>query len=166
MIFCKRSMGCDDLNSSRQDYLQTIYRLSVGKGYTTNKKIADFLSVSKPSVTEMIGKLQGEGLVAMDGAHIFLTEDGAEQAKRLLSDHRLWEYFLCSVLGMPENTVHEQADLLEHVTGDELRLALNRFLNYPTASPTGKKIYDNLPERAEEGNKLKKSKEVFPVHPV
>ena len=80
MIFCKRSMGCDDLNSSRQDYLQTIYRLSVEKGYTTNKKIADFLSVSKPSVTEMIGKLQGEGQVAMDGAHIFLTEDGAEQA--------------------------------------------------------------------------------------
>lgn len=147
MIFYKRSMGCDDLNSSRQDYLQTIYRLSVEKGYTTNKKIADFLNVSKPSVTEMIGKLQGEGLVSMEGVHIFLTKNGREQAKRLLSDHRLWEYFLCSVLGMHGDTVHEQADLLEHVTGDELRMALNRFLNYPTASPTGKKIYDNLPDK-------------------
>lgn len=99
MIFCKRSMGCDDLNSSRQDYLQTIYRLSVEKGYTTNKKIADFLSVSKPSVTEMIGKLQGEGQVAMDGAHIFLTEDGAEQAKRLLSDHLCGNIFFAVCWG-------------------------------------------------------------------
>ncbi|MDY6084009.1 MAG: metal-dependent transcriptional regulator [Dialister sp.] len=141
-------MGCDEVNSSRQDYLETIYRLSAEKGYTINKKIADFLGVSKPSVTEMIGKLQGEGLVSMEGAHISLTNTGEEQAKRLLSDHRLWEYFLCSVLGMRRDRVHEQADLLEHVTGDELRLALNRFLNYPTASPTGKKIYDNLPHRS------------------
>lgn len=152
MMCCKRSMGCESVNSSRQDYLEAIYRLAGGTWYTTNKKIADFLQVSKPSVTEMIGKLQAEGLVYQEGSHIFLTEAGTERARRLLSDHRLWEYFLCSVLGMDAATVHEQADLLEHVTGDALRAALNRFLNYPTKSPKGKMIYDNLSKK-EEKNK-------------
>ncbi|MGO1581093.1 MAG: metal-dependent transcriptional regulator [Peptoniphilaceae bacterium] len=42
------------MNSSREDYIQVIYRLSIEKGYTNNKEIAQYLNVSKPSVSEMI----------------------------------------------------------------------------------------------------------------
>lgn len=132
------------MNSNREDYLITIYRLSHEKGYTNNKSIAHCLDVSKASVSEMIGKLSEEGMVALEKTRISLSPKGTEYARELLSDHRLWEYFLFHVLGMDSEDIHEQADLLEHVTGSKLREALNRFLEYPTESPSGKVIYKNV----------------------
>lgn len=134
------------MNSNREDYLQAIYRLSQEKGYTNNKNIAEFLGISKASVSEMVRKLIEDGMIDLNGTKIFLTEEGKIRAQDLLSDHRLWEYFLCNILGMDSEKIHEQADLLEHVTGDELRESLNRFLNYPTKSPKGKTIYKNIEE--------------------
>lgn len=136
--------ACEKMNSSREDYLQAIYRLSQEKGYTGNKHIAAYLKVSKASVSEMCGKLSAEQLIALEGTRISLSPEGRMRAEALLSDHRLWEVFLHHVLGLEGESVHAQADLLEHVTGGELREALNRFLRFPTESPSGKSIYKNL----------------------
>lgn len=132
------------MNSSREDYLQTIYRLSLENGFTKNKDIAEYLGISKASVSEMLKKLESDGMVEFLGTKVSLSEDGIIFAEKLLSVHRLWEYFLFNVLEMPEKEIHEQADLLEHVTGPKLREALNRFLDYPTSSPGGKSIYKNI----------------------
>lgn len=130
-------------NSNREDYLQAIYRLSQEKGYTNNKHIAYYLEITKAAVSEMIYKLTEDGLIKLEGTKISLTEKGKVRAQAILSDHRLWEYFLFHTLGMEGDDIHAQADLLEHVTGEKLREALNRFLDYPTESPSGKVIYKN-----------------------
>lgn len=135
------------MNSSREDYLQAIYRLSQQKGYTNNKSIAAYLDISKASVSEMMHKLIADDMVVVRGTQIRLSPAGREQAEKLLSSHRLWEYILSNILGMDKAEIHEQADLLEHATGDALRKALNEFLSYPTKSPKGKAIYENLEEK-------------------
>ena len=131
------------MNSIRQDYIQAIYRLSKERGYTSNKNISEYFSISKPSVSEMVKKLIEDGLVIQEKNKIFLSDLGDKEAKGILSKHRIWECFLVDVLGLRGEIVHDQSDLLEHVTSDEMFAALNKFLAYPTISPKGKRIYTN-----------------------
>jgi len=44
---------------------------------------------------------------------------------------------------------HAQADLLEHVTSDALKDALNEYLDYPAVSPRGNVIWDNVEQETE-----------------
>ncbi|WP_036730573.1 metal-dependent transcriptional regulator [Peptoniphilus mikwangii] len=134
------------MSSTRKDYLQAIYRLSKEKGYTTNKDISEYFSISRPSVSEMIKKLNTLGMLRLDKNKISLSEKGIEEAKKILSKHRIWEYFLTVNLKMDPKKVHEQADILDHITSDELRDALNKYLGYPTLSPNGNDIYENIKE--------------------
>ena len=138
------------MNSSRQDYLQAIYRLSFKRGYTTNKEITGYLKISKASVSEMIKKLEADGKLKLEKNNISLSAEGEKEAKTVLSKHRIWEYFLVEVLKMEQSMVHGQADLLEHVTSNELRDALNKYLGYPTVSPNGKFIYENMEGKEKE----------------
>ena len=139
-----------NLNSSRQDYLQAIYRLSFKRGYTTNKEITGYLKISKASVSEMIKKLEADGKLKLEKNNISLSAEGEKEAKTVLSKHRIWEYFLVEVLKMEQSMVHGQADLLEHVTSNELCDALNKYLGYPTVSPNGKFIYENMEGKEKE----------------
>lgn len=131
------------MNSIRQDYIQAIYRLSKDKGYTNNKNISDYFSISRPSVSEMIKKLVDDGLVVQEKNKIFLSKSGDKRAKEILSKHRIRESFLVDVLGLDGSIVHDQSDLLEYVTSEEMFSALNKFLGYPKKSPKGKRIYTN-----------------------
>lgn len=131
------------MNSIRQDYIQAIYRLSKDKGYTNNKNISDYFSISRASVSEMIKKLIEDGLVIQEKTKIYLSRLGDKEAKAILSKHRIWECFLVDVLGLKGDIVHDQSDLLEHVTSEEMFAALNKFLDYPKKSPRGKRIYTN-----------------------
>ena len=76
------------MNSNREDYLQAIYRLSQEKGYTNNKNIAEFLSISKASVSEMVRKLIEDNMIDLNGTKILLTKEGNIRAQNLLSDHK------------------------------------------------------------------------------
>lgn len=131
------------MTPSREDYILNIFRQMEERGYAANKDISESLHISKPSVTEMMRKLEQEGLVQAQGRKIYLTAAGEEQARHTLSKHRLWESFLQEQLQLPKDIVHQQADLLEHVTGEELFHALNRYLGYPPVSPHGSPIYEN-----------------------
>lgn len=131
------------MNSSREDYIQTIYRLCQRNGFATNKDVSLYLNISKASVTQMLRKLSSDKIVTITNHKIFLTPNGSTMAKRLLSKHRLWEYFLKNVLHLDGESVHEQADLLEHATTPKLFEALNKYLDYPLNSPSGKKIFVN-----------------------
>ncbi|SHH50175.1 iron (metal) dependent repressor, DtxR family [Anaerosphaera aminiphila DSM 21120] len=131
------------VNSSRENYIQAIYRLSSEVGYTTNKEISDFFKISKSSASEMVKKLKSENYLEVENKQISLTNEGVELAEKIISAHRIWEYFLSEYLDMSLEEIHKQSDLLEHVTDDELLEKLNKFLNYPKKCPCGEIIYEN-----------------------
>lgn len=131
------------MSPNREDYIQAIFRLHEEYGFATNKDVAEMLGVSRPSVSEMTRKLRDDGLVKIERTKIVITQKGIEIAKNVISKHRLWEKFLQECLGFELEEVHEQADLLEHVTDDKLKEALNKFLDYPENSPHGNPIYEN-----------------------
>lgn len=126
---------------SVQDYLQTIYRLQQAESPVATMALAGQLGVAPASVTGMVQKLHRVGLVEhVPYRGVVLTEDGRQEAVRLLRRHRLWELFLTDVLGLSWDEVHEEAHRLEHATSDRVADRLAAFLREPEADPHGQPI--------------------------
>ena len=86
-------------SSSVEDYLKAVWGLA-DDGAASTKEVADRLSVSAASVTNMFARLDEMGLVEYEryrGAS--LTEEGRERALSLVRRHRLIETFLLDRLG-------------------------------------------------------------------
>jgi len=133
------------MNPQKEDYLITIFKL-MGEGEkVTNKSISTHLNLAPPSVTEMLKKLKKEGLVSDDKDNI-LTDKGIKYTKKLLSKHRLWEYFLEKELNFSWKEVHPIASDLQSVTNESLLEKLNAYLGYPDYCPHGSIIFINNEE--------------------
>lgn len=139
------------MTNNREDYLKTIFKLYEREGKVTNKMIAERMGIAPASVSEMLKKLQKEGMIIIGKNMVMLTDEGIERTKRVLSCHRLWEKFLLEYLDYNWQDVHGQADLLEHVTSDMLKDKLNAFLAHPKCCPHGSIIYENWEEPIEKG---------------
>ncbi len=72
-----------------------------------------------------------------------LTEEGRREAKRILRAHRLWETYLQHV-GIPAETIHDQAHRLEHVHDEETVDYLDDKLGHPLTDPHGSEIPEDF----------------------
>lgn len=131
-----------ELNSQKEEYLITIYKLMSEGEKVTNKSISTHLDLAPSSVTEMLKKLKEQGLVK-DNKENLLTNEGVQITKNILSKHRLWEYFLEKELEFSWKDVHSVANALQSVTNDELLDKLNAYLGYPDYCPHGSVIFIN-----------------------
>ena len=126
------------MTPNREDYLKLILELGGDKEKVSNKKIVAGLSISGASVSEMINKLVKEGLVEHSPYQgVQLTPAGLDKASTLVRKHRLWEVFLVDHLGYSWNEVHDEAEVLEHVTSSQLEQKLDNYLKHPTFCPHG-----------------------------
>jgi DtxR family Mn-dependent transcriptional regulator len=127
-------------SSSVGDYLKAILELS-REGAASTKDVADRLSVSAASVSNMFVRLQEMGLADYEryrGAS--LTQAGRVEALRLLRRHRLIETFLLRSLGYSWEDVHAEAERLEHSVSDGFTERLAEFLAHPAHDPHGDPI--------------------------
>ncbi|MFC4771119.1 metal-dependent transcriptional regulator [Enterococcus hermanniensis] len=126
------------MTPNREDYLKLILELGGDQKKVSNKKIVAGLSISGASVSEMINKLVKEGLVEHSPYQgVQLTAAGLEKASTLVRKHRLWEVFLVDHLGYSWNEVHDEAEVLEHVTSSQMEQRLDAYLSHPTFCPHG-----------------------------
>lgn len=133
-----------ELSQTEENYLKAIYKLheQSAKSASTNA-IADILSTSAASVTDMLKKLSEKSLVHYEkykGAK--LTDIGKSTATALVRKHRLWEVFLIEKLNFRWDEVHDIAEQLEHVQSDKLVDELDDFLDNPKYDPHGDPIPD------------------------
>jgi DtxR family transcriptional regulator, Mn-dependent transcriptional regulator len=127
-------------SSSVGDYLKAIWELA-GDGTASTSDVADRLSFSSASVSNMFVRLREMGFVEYEryqGAS--LTEAGRLEALRLLRRHRLIETFLLECLGYSWDEVHEEAENLEHSVSDAYTERLAGFLGHPKYDPHGDPI--------------------------
>jgi DtxR family Mn-dependent transcriptional regulator len=61
-------------------------------------------------------------------------------ALEIIRKHRLWETFLYKILKVPFETLHREAELLEHSTTEELTDRIDKFLGNPEYDPHGDPI--------------------------
>ena len=134
------------MTPNREDYLKIILELGGDTTKVNNKQIVSSLDVSAASVSEMISKLVKEELVEHSPYQgVQLTESGLKKASSLIRKHRLWEVFLVEHLEYSWNEVHDDAEVLEHVTSEQLADHLEDYLNHPKHCPHG----GNIPHKDE-----------------
>lgn len=126
------------MTPNREDYLKIILELGGDTTKVNNKQIVSSLAVSPASVSEMISKLVKEQLIEHSPYQgVQLTETGLQKASSLIRKHRLWEVFLVEHLDYSWNEVHDDAEVLEHVTSEQLADHLEDYLNHPMHCPHG-----------------------------
>ena len=140
-----------------QDYLKGIYMLSKGLGSTEpvpTSALADRLSVTPASATNMLKKLDSLGLVQHANYRgAALTEPGRKIALEVIRHHRLLETYLAEALGVPWDQVHAEAEVLEHFLSEELEERIAAQLGHPEFDPHGHPIPTKdgaVPEHSEQ----------------
>jgi DtxR family Mn-dependent transcriptional regulator len=122
-----------------EEYCECIFELDEDDVEVIQARIAERLQVSRPAVSEMIRRLEAEGLIVNDGK-IVLTESGSELAERVVRRHRLAERFLTDVLQLSWAEAHHEAGKWEHIMSQSVEEAMDRMLGNPTTCPHGNPI--------------------------
>ena len=107
------------INSSGENYLETILMLKESKGSVRSIDIVRQMNFSKPSVSRAMSLLRENGYITMDKeGWIQLTESGMEVASRIYERHRLLTKWLMA-LGVSPEVAAEDACRMEHDISNE-----------------------------------------------
>jgi DtxR family Mn-dependent transcriptional regulator len=122
-------------------YLEAIYYMEVEGERAWSARLADWLGVSRPTVTIGIRRMIRDGLVKVnDKKGIELTEAGRARAAAIVRRHRIMERWLTDSLGLDWVSADEEAARLEHAVSDKVERAVWEQLGRPTTCPHGNPI--------------------------
>lgn len=126
------------LTSGSEEYLQAIWTIADEGGPVIAARLSEFLRVSPASVSEMVHRLEREGLVDLTERHeIRLTGQGEALARRVVRRHRLIERMLVDLLGYEWWKTHDEAERLEHAISPEMEERMAERLGDPDTCPHG-----------------------------
>ena len=101
-------------SAAAEDYLERILELINSKGYARIVDIASALKISQASVTNMVQRLDAEGLLKYEKYRgLILTEAGEKVARAIAHRHRLLSDFF-KLLGLSERIIHHDVEGMEH----------------------------------------------------
>lgn len=133
------------VTTSKEDYLKAIWSLSERraeqKSEALTRDLAEHLKVSPPAVSRMLKQMERQSLVAHTPYYgVRLTNKGRKVALRIVRRHRLLELFLVKILGYDLQSVHDEAERLEHHISDEFEMKMDALLGFPKKCPHGSPI--------------------------
>jgi len=101
-------------SSAVEDYLERILELIDSKGYARVVDIAKGLKISQASVSNMVRRLDAEGLLKYEKYRgLVLTPAGETLARNITRRHQLLSDFL-SLLRLDQNVVQHDVEGMEH----------------------------------------------------
>jgi DtxR family Mn-dependent transcriptional regulator len=130
---------------SVEDYIKAIYKAHAESGNVATLELAERLGVSAPAVSKMMRRLSELKLITHTPYQgVKLTRAGEKLALEIIRHHRLIELYLVEAMGFSWDSVHEEAERLEHHISEEFEDRIDQLLGHPTACPHG----DPIPTRA------------------
>lgn len=107
------------IHESAENYLETILILKQKNGLVRSVDIANYLSITKPSVSVAMKAFREEGYVHMDeSGFISLTQRGLAIAEKIYERHQVIAQALMS-LGVSESVAYADSCKIEHDISDE-----------------------------------------------
>jgi len=101
-------------SSTVEDYLERILDLINTKGYARVVDIAARLEISQASVTNMVQRLDADGLLKYEKYRgLALTTAGEELARNITRRHQLLTDFL-KLLGLDDELIYHDVEGMEH----------------------------------------------------
>lgn len=129
-----------DVGKSAEDYLESMVILKEKNGYIRSVDIAEYLGVTKPSVSNAMKRLREENYIEMNrSGFITLTEKGMEIADKIYTRHKkLTDFF--TALGVDPQVAEDDACKIEHDISDETFDAICSHIDkFSKANKTKKK---------------------------
>jgi Mn-dependent DtxR family transcriptional regulator len=133
----KEDAGDGHLSENVEMYLKTVLLLQQHiKAPPKTGDISKELKVSPAAVTEMLVRLQKDGLLKHEKYKgTSLTAEGTRRARAIMRKHCVMERFLVETLDMADSDYHEQACRLEHVVSDEMARRMTKLSKIPAECP-------------------------------
>jgi Mn-dependent DtxR family transcriptional regulator len=101
-------------SSAVEDYLERILELIDSKGYARVVDIAGSLKISQASVSNMVQRLDGDGLLKYEKYRgLVLTPAGESLARNIARRHQLLTDFL-TLLRLDQQVIHHDVEGMEH----------------------------------------------------
>jgi DtxR family Mn-dependent transcriptional regulator len=122
-------------------YLEAIYYMWSEGEPLRSARLADWLGVSRPTVTVALRRMAGYGMVRMNRRkEIELTPSGRRAAEAIVRRHRIMERWLTDGLGLDWVTADEEAARLEYAVSEVVERRLYEVLGRPSTCPHGNPI--------------------------
>jgi DtxR family transcriptional regulator, Mn-dependent transcriptional regulator len=122
-------------------YLEAIYYMRAESEPVRSARLAEWLGVSRPTVTVALRRMSRDGMVRLNGRkEIELTGRGLDAAAAIVRRHRIMERWLTDALGMDWVAADEEAARLEHAVSDLVEQRLWETLGRPSTCPHGNPI--------------------------
>ena len=113
-----------------EEYIETICVLERRNGRAQTGLIASRLGVKPPSITEMLQKLEREGLIKYESySGATLTSSGKKMARELMQKHRVIADLL-EILGIDRERAETDACEIEHHVSPETLKRLEKFVEF------------------------------------
>lgn len=113
-----------------EEYIEVIHALEMQEGRAATGRIAREMGVKPSSATEMLQKLQNEGLLQYESyAGAALTDSGRKLALELKAKHRAIADFL-EIIGVDRGSAERDACQMEHHVGKETMERLKKFVQF------------------------------------
>jgi Mn-dependent DtxR family transcriptional regulator len=110
----KTSYSALGSSTAVEDYLERILELINSKGYARVVDIAAALKISQASVTNMVQRLDAEGLLKYEKYRgLILTAPGKNLAHKIAQRHKLLTDFL-GLLGLDDRVIYHDVEGMEH----------------------------------------------------
>ncbi|MDQ2943906.1 MAG: metal-dependent transcriptional regulator [Candidatus Dormibacteraeota bacterium] len=122
-------------------YLEAIYYMESEGEPLRSARLADWLGVSRPTVTVAVRRMTGYGMVRMNRRkEVELTPAGRRAAEAIVRRHRIMERWLTDGLGLDWVTADIEAARLEHAVSEVVEKRLYEVLGRPRTCPHGNPI--------------------------
>lgn len=116
------------IKESAENYLETIYILSLKNSHVRSIDIVNELDFAKPSVSVAMKNLREHGYISMDSdGYITLTDQGKVIAENMYERHTLLSQWLMD-LGVDKETATEDACRIEHVLSKDSFEAIKKHI--------------------------------------
>jgi len=129
-------MENNNLSASLEDYLEAIYQICQDKQMAHANHIAEYLKVSKSSVSWALNQLSQKELINYTPYEaITLSDKGRALGQRVARRHQQIKNFLTEVLGINEKTAEANACRLEHILDKEILQRMGEFETFLEKCP-------------------------------
>jgi DtxR family transcriptional regulator, Mn-dependent transcriptional regulator len=121
----------NNLSSTMEDYLETIYELKQTNGVARVGEIASKLNVKSSSVNSALKYLSDQNLVVHEKyGYVGLTKEGEKTAADVKSKHDILFRFLTEFLMINPKEAEKEACCIEHSISTETFERLTKFFKF------------------------------------
>jgi DtxR family Mn-dependent transcriptional regulator len=137
----KSNAGSQPPSEVVSHYLEAIYYMWSEGEPLRSARLADWMGVSRPTVTVAVRRMTGYGMIKMNRRkEVELTAKGRRMAEAIVRRHRIMERWLTDGLGLDWVTADTEAARLEHAVSDVVEKRLYEVLGHPKTCPHGNPI--------------------------